>query len=65
MPKRTAKNQVAKMVRRVFSPKKTASPGWPSREAIERRAYELYLARGGSNGSALEDWLEAERELRN
>jgi Protein of unknown function (DUF2934) len=63
MPKRTAKDQVTKMVRHVFSPKKTHSPEWPSREVIERRAYELYLARGGANGSALEDWLQAEREL--
>lgn len=27
------------------------------------RAYELYQARGGSDGQALEDWLAAEREL--
>lgn len=31
---------------------------------IERRAYELYLLRGGAPGSALEDWLQAERDLR-
>jgi hypothetical protein len=33
------------------------------REEIERRAYELYLARGGEPGQELEDWLRAEREL--
>ncbi len=27
------------------------------------RAYELYLARGGSDGQAWDDWLAAEREL--
>ncbi len=35
----------------------------PSREEIERRAYEIYLERGGSHGQDLEDWLQAEREL--
>jgi len=37
----------------------------PSLAQIERRAYEIYLARGGTNGRDLEDWLEAERQLRN
>ena len=36
----------------------------PAREEIERRAYELYLVRGGIDGHDQEDWLEAERELR-
>lgn len=30
---------------------------------IARRAYELYLARGSRDGYALEDWLQAEREV--
>ena len=30
---------------------------------ISRLAYELYQARGGTNGSPLDDWLEAERQL--
>jgi hypothetical protein len=34
------------------------------RERVARRAYELYLARGGGDGLAMEDWLAAERELR-
>lgn len=33
------------------------------RETIARRAYELYLARGGRDGRDVEDWLHAEREL--
>jgi hypothetical protein len=33
------------------------------RERVARRAYELYLARGGGDGMAMEDWLAAEREL--
>lgn len=35
----------------------------PDRERVAIRAYELYLARGGSDGQAEEDWLTAEREL--
>lgn len=30
---------------------------------IAMRAYELYLHRGGANGHAEEDWLQAEREI--
>ena len=30
---------------------------------ISRLAYQLYQARGGVNGSPLDDWLEAERQL--
>ena len=33
-------------------------------EEIRRRAYELYLQRGPSSGSEAEDWLTAEREVR-
>jgi hypothetical protein len=32
-------------------------------ERINMRAYELYLARGGADGQAMDDWLTAEREL--
>lgn len=34
-----------------------------SQERIAARAYELYLARGGTDGQAWDDWLAAEREL--
>jgi hypothetical protein len=30
---------------------------------IARRAHEIYQARGGEHGKALEDWLQAEREI--
>lgn len=36
----------------------------PAREEIERRAYELYLARGEEQGYDQDDWLQAERELK-
>lgn len=35
----------------------------PNREAVARRAYELYQARGGEPGHELEDWLSAEQEV--
>jgi hypothetical protein len=31
---------------------------------IRRRAYELYLSRGGAHGDDVSDWLEAERSVR-
>jgi len=40
-----------------------ATPATAERERIAARAYELYLARGGADGQAEEDWLAAEREL--
>ena len=33
-------------------------------ERIRRRAYELYVQRGNQAGSALHDWLRAEKEIR-
>lgn len=36
----------------------------PSEEDIRLRAYQRYLARGRGDGADFEDWLEAERELR-
>jgi hypothetical protein len=30
---------------------------------IARRAHEIYQARGGTHGKALDDWLQAEREI--
>ena len=47
-----------------------SGPASSSREAVEsrmskiaRRAHEIYEARGGTDGRALEDWLQAEREV--
>jgi hypothetical protein len=41
---------------------RTSAPE-PRIERIARRAHELYEARGGNHGRALEDWLQAEREI--
>jgi hypothetical protein len=35
-----------------------------SRNDIAARAYEMYLKRGGSDGSDRDDWLRAEQELK-
>jgi hypothetical protein len=32
-------------------------------EEIEKRAYEIYLQRGGGDGRDLDDWFAAEQEL--
>jgi len=40
----------------------------PSRvvdDDIRARAYQRYLDRGGAHGQDLDDWIEAEQELRN
>ena len=57
-----------KKLRKPRRTKQAASPsygnGFPTPEEIGRRAYEIYLQRGGGPGHELEDWLQAERELR-
>jgi hypothetical protein len=39
----------------------TTSPA-SRHEAVARRAYEIFLARGGAHGRDLDDWLLAERD---
>ena len=36
----------------------------PTHDQIAEAAYQRYLSRGGGHGSDFDDWLEAERELR-
>ena len=36
----------------------------PLEERIRRRAYELYVQRGNQSGNELDDWLQAEEEIR-
>jgi len=40
-----------------------AVPSAPTHEAIEVRAYQIFIERGGAHGQDVEDWLQAEREL--
>ncbi len=45
---------------------RSPKPALPSNaeERIRRRAYELYEQRGRVDGLALDDWLQAESEIR-
>jgi hypothetical protein len=36
----------------------------PTLEQIRRRAHDIYVARGGGEGLALNDWLKAEQDLK-
>jgi hypothetical protein len=36
----------------------------PTEQQIQQRAYELYEQRGRTDGHDLEDWLQAEREIK-
>ena len=45
------------------APKAPAAPSDERHILIAKRAYELYSERGYRHGYALEDWLEAEREI--
>ena len=40
-----------------------AGPFGPRMNRIAKRAEEIYEARGGRQGKAMEDWLQAEREV--
>jgi hypothetical protein len=42
----------------------SAPQSGPTTEQIAQRAYEIYQSRGGTEGQDIEDWLQAERELR-
>jgi Protein of unknown function (DUF2934) len=44
--------------------KEVPSKSLPLEERIRRRAYELYVQRGNESGSELDDWLQAEEEIR-
>ena len=52
MPETTARNAAA------------SNRTSPTHEQIARRAYELFLARGGGHGQHEQDWAQAERELK-
>lgn len=50
-----------------IAPSKSAGQARPSFDdlhaRITTRAFELYVERGSRDGCALEDWLDAEREI--
>ena len=63
MAKPTSKDEEQPLVRHIFSTPQKPDKSGPDQEDMERRAYELYLGRGGAGGDATEDWFQAEREL--
>ena len=44
--------------------KEPQSETLPLEERIRSRAYELYVHRGNQSGSEMDDWLQAEEEIR-
>ena len=59
MPRSSQKNNVVKMPTAEMRRTESAVTS----DAIARRAYEIYLSRGGAHGHNIDDWLQAEREL--
>ena len=51
-------------VRPTIAEDRTSPPAEVTDDAIRVRAYELYEARGAEPGADLDDWLRAERDLR-
>ena len=51
--------------RATVTPKQAINKEIPLEERIRQRAHEIYLERGGQDGSELDDWLQAEQEIRN
>ena len=44
---------------------RSANGDWtPPRDEVARRAYEIFQRRGSEPGHDVEDWLEAERQVR-
>jgi len=46
------------------SPKPPAQPAAVTHADVARRAYDLYMARGCEHGHDVDDWVQAEDELR-
>lgn len=70
--RRTVKTGAASDAAPALAPAETAArrpaapavAATPSDDEVARRAYEIYLQRGATDGSHLEDWYEAERQLK-
>jgi hypothetical protein len=64
MPKRITQKEDTPRIKRIIFGKGASASRGPSQREIERRAYQIFLDRGGTDGHAEEDWLRAEYELR-
>ncbi len=62
----SAAGKRGKSTRRVSAARKPPRviPAEPTYTQIAERAYSLYLERDGQDDGPLDDWLQAERELR-
>ena len=45
-------------------PENASANHTPNCEEIRLRAYEIYLERGSLSGDEIDDWLQAEREIK-
>ena len=59
-----AERKTTKSAPSATAPKRGLKTSSVDQTQIEQRAYERYLQRGGSDGHDVEDWLQAEQELR-
>ena len=64
MAKRTTQKEDAPRMKRIIFGKGASVSHGPSHDEIERRAYQIFLEHGGTDGHAERDWLQAENELR-
>ena len=48
---------------RPATPRRQRAPKRPTEDDIARRAYQLFMERGGGHGRDLDDWLLAKDEL--
>ena len=59
----TAATQTGKTPRLGGQQAVPTNPPTVTEEQIQRRAYEIYLARGKKPGDPVQDWLQAKQEL--
>jgi hypothetical protein len=65
MAKRAVRSTAKRVVDVISETEVMAQPnGRPSEDEVRARAYERYLERGGMHGNDVEDWVEAEKELK-
>jgi len=61
---RARKNNVVTMPKAEARASRLAAQPTVTDREIARRAYEIFERRGGAQGADLDDWLQAEHELR-
>ena len=65
MAKRAVRSTAKRVVDVISETEGLSQPnGRPSEDEVRVRAYQRYLERGGTHGNDVEDWVEAEKELK-